>query len=171
MEVNGRTVGTFRIVRYIMDVRCWEVFVKQGSTVVHMNITPVKHTCSSLGWPHSFVPVVSVSLDCEWALPPSVESPWSAQASATSGGSACAVSLYRTCQQHWQWFIHVCLLSFFWKEWISWAQTTSTVWKLAASSTWRILSHYCYMTYTLSTHLIGWNNIIGLDNSLYFVGH
>ena len=106
----------------------------------HEHHTSKTHTWTH-GWPHSFVPVVSVSLGCEWALPPSVESPWSAQVSATSGGSACAVSLYRTCQQHWQWFVHVCLLSFFWKEWISWAQTTSTVWKLAASSTWRILSH------------------------------
>ena len=34
IEVNGRTVGTFRIARYIVGVRCWGVSVKRGSTVV-----------------------------------------------------------------------------------------------------------------------------------------
>ena len=33
-EVNGRTVGTFRIFRYIMGVRFSGVSVKRGSTVV-----------------------------------------------------------------------------------------------------------------------------------------
>ena len=33
IEVNGRTVGTFRIVRYIMDVHFSGVSVKRGSTV------------------------------------------------------------------------------------------------------------------------------------------
>ena len=33
IEVNGKTVGTFRIVRYIVDVRFSGVSVKQGSTV------------------------------------------------------------------------------------------------------------------------------------------
>ena len=33
IEVNGKTVGTFRIVRYIVGVRCWGVSVKRGSTV------------------------------------------------------------------------------------------------------------------------------------------
>ena len=33
IEVNGRTVGTFRIVSYIMGVRCSGVSVKRGSTV------------------------------------------------------------------------------------------------------------------------------------------
>ena len=33
IEVNGRTVGTFRIVRYIMGVRFSGVSVKRGSTV------------------------------------------------------------------------------------------------------------------------------------------
>ena len=32
-EVNGRTVGTFGIVRYIVGVRFWGVSVKRGSTV------------------------------------------------------------------------------------------------------------------------------------------
>ena len=32
-EVNGRGVGTFRIVCYIMGVRCSGVSIKQGSTV------------------------------------------------------------------------------------------------------------------------------------------
>ena len=35
IEVNGRTVRTFRIVRYIMGVSCWGVSIKRGSTVVH----------------------------------------------------------------------------------------------------------------------------------------
>ena len=34
IEVNGRTVGTFRIARYIMGVRFSEVSVKWGSTVL-----------------------------------------------------------------------------------------------------------------------------------------
>ena len=34
IEVNGRTVGTFRIVRYIVGVRFSGVSVKRGSTVV-----------------------------------------------------------------------------------------------------------------------------------------
>ena len=34
IEVNGRTVGTFRIVHYIMGVRFSGVSVKRGSTVV-----------------------------------------------------------------------------------------------------------------------------------------
>ena len=34
IEVNGRTVGTFRIARYIMGVRFSEVSVKRGSTVL-----------------------------------------------------------------------------------------------------------------------------------------
>ena len=33
IEVNGRTVGTFRIVRYIVGVRYSGVFIKRGSTV------------------------------------------------------------------------------------------------------------------------------------------
>ena len=33
IEVNGRTVGTFRIVHYIMGVRFSGVSVKRGSTV------------------------------------------------------------------------------------------------------------------------------------------
>ena len=33
IEVNGRTVGTFRIVRCIMDVHFSGVFVNRGSTV------------------------------------------------------------------------------------------------------------------------------------------
>ena len=33
IEVNGRTVGTFRIVCYIVGVRWLGVFVKRGSTV------------------------------------------------------------------------------------------------------------------------------------------
>ena len=33
IEVNGLTVGTFRIVRYIMGVCCSGVYVKWGSTV------------------------------------------------------------------------------------------------------------------------------------------
>ena len=33
IEVNGRTVGTFRIVRYIMSVHFSGVSVKMGSTV------------------------------------------------------------------------------------------------------------------------------------------
>ena len=33
IEVNGRTVGTFRIVRYIVGVCFSRVFVKRGSTV------------------------------------------------------------------------------------------------------------------------------------------
>ena len=33
IEVNGRIVGTFRNVRYIMDVRFSGVSVKRGSTV------------------------------------------------------------------------------------------------------------------------------------------
>ena len=33
IEVNGRTVGTFRIVRYIMGVHFSGVSVKMGSTV------------------------------------------------------------------------------------------------------------------------------------------
>ena len=33
IEVNGRTVGTFRIVRYIVGVRFSGVSVKWGSTV------------------------------------------------------------------------------------------------------------------------------------------
>ena len=34
IEVDGRTVGTFRIVRYIMGVRFSGVSVKRGSNVV-----------------------------------------------------------------------------------------------------------------------------------------
>ena len=34
IEVNGRKVGTFGIVRYIAGVHCWEVSIKRGSTVV-----------------------------------------------------------------------------------------------------------------------------------------
>ena len=34
IEVNGRTVGTFRIVRYVVGVCCWGVSVKRGSTVI-----------------------------------------------------------------------------------------------------------------------------------------
>ena len=33
IEANGRTVKTFRIVRYIVGVRCSGVSVKRGSTV------------------------------------------------------------------------------------------------------------------------------------------
>ena len=33
IEVNGRTVGTFRIVRYSVGVHCWGVSVNQDSTV------------------------------------------------------------------------------------------------------------------------------------------
>ena len=33
VEVNGRAVGTFRIVRYIVGVRCSGVSIKRGSTV------------------------------------------------------------------------------------------------------------------------------------------
>ena len=33
-EVNGRTVGTFRIVRYIMGVRFSGMSVKRGSSVL-----------------------------------------------------------------------------------------------------------------------------------------
>ena len=33
IEVNGKTVGTFRIVRYIVGVHYWGVSVKRGSTV------------------------------------------------------------------------------------------------------------------------------------------
>ena len=37
IEVNGRAVGTFRIVRYIVGVRYLGVSVKRGSTVfVHL---------------------------------------------------------------------------------------------------------------------------------------
>ena len=35
IEVNGRAIGTFRIVRYIVDVRYSAVSVKRGSTVLH----------------------------------------------------------------------------------------------------------------------------------------
>ena len=34
IEVNGKTVGTFGIVRYIVGVRCSGVSVKRGSTVI-----------------------------------------------------------------------------------------------------------------------------------------
>ena len=43
IEVNGRTVGTFRVVCYIVSVHCWGVSVKQGSTV---------HTSSLLSYTH-----------------------------------------------------------------------------------------------------------------------
>jgi len=33
IEVNGRTVGAFGIVRYIVGVRFWGVSVRRGSTV------------------------------------------------------------------------------------------------------------------------------------------
>ena len=36
----GETIGTFRIVRYIMGVRCRGVSVKQGSTVLPMKHVP-----------------------------------------------------------------------------------------------------------------------------------
>ena len=36
IEVNGRTVGTFRIARYIIDVRFSGVSVKRGSTVLNI---------------------------------------------------------------------------------------------------------------------------------------
>ena len=35
IEVNGRAIGTFRIVRYIVGVRFSGVSVKRGSTVVN----------------------------------------------------------------------------------------------------------------------------------------
>ena len=40
IEVNGRTVGTFRIVRYIMGVRFSGVSVKRGSTVTDKMLGP-----------------------------------------------------------------------------------------------------------------------------------
>ena len=36
IEVNGRTVGTFRIVHYIMGIRCWGMSIKWGFTVFHV---------------------------------------------------------------------------------------------------------------------------------------
>ena len=41
IEVNGRAVGTFRIVRYIVGVRYSRVSVKRGSTV----FVDYKYTC------------------------------------------------------------------------------------------------------------------------------
>ena len=41
IEVNGRIVGSFRILRYIVGVRCPGVSVKKGSAVVQCNIDPV----------------------------------------------------------------------------------------------------------------------------------
>ena len=41
IEVNGRTVGTFRIVCYIMGVHFSGVSVNQGSTVVLLVVLPV----------------------------------------------------------------------------------------------------------------------------------
>ena len=38
IEVNGRAVGTFRIVRYIVGVRYSGVSVKWGSTVVNSHM-------------------------------------------------------------------------------------------------------------------------------------
>ena len=38
IEVNGRTVGTFKIVRYIMGVHFSGVSVKRGSTVFVLKI-------------------------------------------------------------------------------------------------------------------------------------
>ena len=43
IEVNGRTVGTFRIVRYIMGVRFSGVSVKQGSTVLQTKTADTAH--------------------------------------------------------------------------------------------------------------------------------
>ena len=40
IEVNGRTVGIFRIVRYIVDVRYSGVSVKRGSTVLDSRNMP-----------------------------------------------------------------------------------------------------------------------------------
>ena len=34
IEVNGRTVGTFRIVRYIVGVRCSGLSANRGSTLL-----------------------------------------------------------------------------------------------------------------------------------------
>ena len=48
IEVNGRTVGTFRNVRYIMDVRFSGVSVKRGSTVHRYNQLQNLRTCTLL---------------------------------------------------------------------------------------------------------------------------
>ena len=44
IEVKGRRVETFRIVRYIMGVRCSGVSVKWGSTVVYIAETSLSAT-------------------------------------------------------------------------------------------------------------------------------
>ena len=36
VDVYGETIGTFRIVRYVVGVNCSGVSVKRGSTVMHM---------------------------------------------------------------------------------------------------------------------------------------
>ena len=42
---NGRTVGTFRIVCYIVGVCCWGVSVKQGFTVLSCPLCTMKCCC------------------------------------------------------------------------------------------------------------------------------
>ena len=50
-------VGTFRIVRYIMGVRTWGVFIRQGSIVqwwyATLNLQSEYFTWSSAEWPHT----------------------------------------------------------------------------------------------------------------------
>jgi len=41
IEVNGRTVGTFGIVRYIVGVRFWGLSIKRGSTVYQLQCVPI----------------------------------------------------------------------------------------------------------------------------------
>ena len=71
--VNGRTVGTFRSVRYIVDIRCWGVSVKRGSTVVRKHTqSPFLHhhveltktvVCELTG---SFLQKLVCYHSCEW---------------------------------------------------------------------------------------------------------
>ena len=46
IEVNGRTVGTFRIVRYIVGVPLLRG-VKRGSTVVYLSVSNFMYECTS----------------------------------------------------------------------------------------------------------------------------
>ena len=57
IEVNGRTVGTLRIVHYIVDVRFSGVSVKRGSTVALLlcNESMKKHESAFLV-PHFLLP-------------------------------------------------------------------------------------------------------------------
>ena len=68
IEVNGRTVGTFRIACYIVGVCCSGVSVKQGSTVLNViqkltNFVVLENTTVKINTIAWFIEVVLNLLD------------------------------------------------------------------------------------------------------------